>query len=69
MTQALNYPDEWVTLKCRMGLDICIVDDQITIRHKFDDDNGNPVQVSSWHVKSEVKEIVKFLNKFLGRMM
>jgi hypothetical protein len=52
-----------------MGLDICIVDDQITIRHTFDDDNGNPVQVSSWHGKSEVKKIVKFLNKFLGGMM
>jgi hypothetical protein len=60
-----NYPDNWITLKCCMGLDICAIDDQITIRHNFVDGNVKPAQLSSWHKRSEVEKIVNFLNIFL----
>lgn len=53
--------------KCGVGLDVCAVDDKITIRYYSTDDNGKPIQVSSWHDKAEVEKLVEFLNKFLGR--
>jgi len=60
-----KYPDNWITFQCRMGLDVCAVGDQVTIRHNFTDDIGDPAQTSSWHNKAEVEKIVEFLSKFL----